>query len=300
MKTIILILSLLQVIIFAEEKGNSTMKDNCVITINSGKVSISADPQNGGLITSFKLGDYEFITQKKDSKEGFGSTVWPSPQSVWNWPPPAVLDRKPYTVENLEDTVKMTSGEGCKTGFQLSKEIVSGKENSIKLKYEMKNISNEVKKTAVWEISRAPKGGMLFYPIGAPEMGVKFFPPVDVKNIDGIIWFDANLNKQENHKLSYGDGKEGWLAYAINNKLFIKKFDDILPAETAPGEGEILYYSSFTCDYIEIEVQGKYAELAPGKSVSLEVEWIGIEIPEGIKVEAGNKELVEFVRSVIK
>ena len=68
----------------------------------------------------------------------------------------------------------------------------------------------------------------------------------------------------------------------------------------APGEAEISFYISGETDYIEIELQGKYESLNPGEKPVFKVEWTAADIPADIKVEKGSKELVEFVRGIIK
>jgi len=55
------------------------------------------DSADGARISSFKLDDSQLLSVGSSSDTQNGSTFWPSPQSVWNWPPLAALDNKPYT-----------------------------------------------------------------------------------------------------------------------------------------------------------------------------------------------------------
>lgn len=299
--SLIFLLCLFQNRIHAQYQKDSIMilKDNLYL-ITSGRVSFTVNPLKGGRIISFKLGDYEFLTGKKIDPNGYGSTFWPAPQSMWNWPPIPALDSKPYSAVDNDSSIKLTSAQDPKTGFQFIKEFSAGKNSSINLKYSIINKSSETKKVAPWEISRTVKGGLLFFPMGKGEFGTKYFEPAHVDIIDGIAWYKVEINRPKNNKLNRADGLEGWLAYAVNNKLFIKKFNDTKTESIAPGEGEVLFYVGSNADFIEIEVEGEYKSLKPGEESLWNMEWIARDIPSSIKVEKGNNELVNFVREIVK
>jgi hypothetical protein len=268
-------------------------------TIKSGALTLSADPDDGGKIISFKHGNFEFLTQKDVCPEGYGSTLWPSPQSEWNWPPPMVLDREPYSFKINNDSITLTSGCDPVSGLQLTKEFISGKENSVKLSYKIINQAEKTKKVALWEVSRVQKGGLLFYPKGNSAIGKKCFPNAEVSIMDGIIWFDATDCNGREHKLNYGDGEEGWLAYLIDSRLFIKKYLDSKPEEQAPGEGEVSFYIDSTSNFIELELQGRYKELLPATTLNFETIWIAAELPSFLTGILGDSKLVDFVRAVV-
>jgi hypothetical protein len=164
-------------------------------------------------------------------------------------------------------------------------------------------ITNETEKEislSPWQITRAKKGGILFFPKGEGAQRMKYFPLAETEYIitdSGTkpIW----AYRFDNHRLNINDGSEGWLAYAIDQKVFIKKYEDNKPDKFAVGEGEVIFYTSRNQDYIEIEIQGKYEKLTKGNSLSWDVEWFAFEIPTNIKIEVGNADLVNFVRGKI-
>jgi hypothetical protein len=268
-------------------------------SLESGSNKITVDPAKGGRITSFKINEFEFLAGKNIHPEYYGSTFWPSPQSLWNWPPPGILDSSPYSLEIKNNYIKIISKEDPATGFQFIKEF-SPASCGINLTYTIKNIADKINKAAPWEISRVPKGGIFFFPFGEKPLATKVFEPVNVNIIDGILWYKDEKKRPENHRLSMADGSEGWTAFISGNKLFIKKFQDIKPEMHAPGEGEVLFYVSAEADYIEIEVQGRYVTLDPEEKTDWKVEWIGAEVPDSIRIEKGNKDLVELVRQIVK
>jgi hypothetical protein len=167
------------------------------------------------------------------------------------------------------------------------------------LKYSITNISDEIKKAAPWEITRVHKGGLLFFPIGEGQVGNKHFGPAPTDVLDGIVWYKDEKEKPKESELSIANGSEGWAAYAIDGRVFIKKFPDVKPEDQAPGEAEVSIYVDATSDYVEFEIQGKYGAIKQGDRISWSVEWFAANIPANIKVERGSKELVEFVRNII-
>jgi hypothetical protein len=261
---------------------------------------MSIDPNAGGRITSFKLGNYEFLTGKDIHPDNYGSTFWPSPQTIWNWPPPSVLDNEPYQSVNNGKSIILTSGKDPVTGLQFIKEFSTGKNDWLEITYSMINISQDVKKAAPWEVTRAHKGGLLFFPAGETPLGKKSFDKAPAETINGIVWYKDEKTRPEKDLLTIDDGSEGWIAYAIDGRVFIKKFDDIKPAQFAPGEAEISFYISSAADYIEIEIQGEYKPIDPGKRSVWKVKWTAANVPSDIKIEKGNEQLVELVRGLIK
>ena len=106
------------------------------------------------------------------------------------------------------------------------------------------------------------------------------FPP---EVLDGIVWFQDTKERPKENELSIADVSEGWAAFAIDGKLFIKKFTDIKQAQAAPGEAELSIYVSNEADYIEFEIQGQYTTLTPGVKMTWNIEWIAVDIPETIR-----------------
>ncbi|MGA7719725.1 MAG: DUF4380 domain-containing protein [Ignavibacteriaceae bacterium] len=283
----------------AQNKSITTTKNGSYI-INTGNKNMTFDPKEGGRITSFKLDDYEFLTDKNVHPDNYGSTFWPSPQSNWNWPPPAVLDNEPYQVEYKGKSIVATSGIDPVSGLQFIKEFSGGKNNRMYLTYSILNVYKEVKKVAPWEVTRVHKGGLLFFPAGETPVHKKSFDMALTETMNGIVWSKIEKQGPKSSLLSISDGSEGWIAYAIEGKLFVKKFEDIKPAMFAPGEAEISLYLCPDADYIEIEIQGKYESLNPGSKSVWKVEWNAANIPSTIKVDKDSKELVDFVRGLIK
>ncbi|WP_315821560.1 hypothetical protein [Paraflavitalea speifideaquila] len=79
------------------------------------------DPEKGGRITLLSIDGKNFLTDSLVNKDNWGSTFWPSPQSDWNWPPPAAWDNQPYTVQLEGNRIKMQGGVDSKSGLAVTK-----------------------------------------------------------------------------------------------------------------------------------------------------------------------------------
>jgi Domain of unknown function (DUF4380) len=281
-------------------KGSAALMSDGDYSVASGPARMSVDPRVGGTIDSLLFEGYEFLTGKDVHPFFYGSTFWPSPQSDWNWPPPPVLNVDPYAASVDGDTLTLVSGKDEITGFQFTKKFFPGKGGRLELRYTISNVSGAAKKVAPWEITRVRKGGLLFFPVGNNRLSKKSFGPVPVEVMDGVAWYKDPKEKPADNLLTSADGTEGWAAYAIDRKLFVKKFPNVRRDELAPGEGEITIYVSGVADYVEFEVQGKYEALGPGNGSSWQVTWIVADIPQSVASKVGNKELVEFARKLVK
>ena len=237
--------------------------------VKVGDVTMTINPEKGAKIMSLKYQDQEVINQSR-WPESFGSTFWTSPQKEWNWPPVPEIDKGVYQVEEKDGHLIMTSPVSEKLKYRIRKDFsVDKKDCAIVIAYSIINESGEERKVAPWEITRVPNnGGLIFF--DAPLEGIT---PAGVMNFeakDGAVWYQPDEAPQ-NRKIN-ADGK-GWLAFANNGLLLVKKFDDLKAGDPAPDEAEIQVYVNRGKTYIELESQGAYTTLAPGKSLSWTVRW---------------------------
>ena len=298
----IIIVFFFTVSLISQEKNmTQIIKQNDQYLLKFKNLEITVDPVTGGRISSLKLGNKEFLITKETNRFSYGSTFWPSPQSVWNWPPPNILDRGQYEVIDSSKKLILKSKVDNALGLQFTKEIsISEEDTSAQILYSINNTSDKDKKVAPWEITRMSKGGLVFFPKGLTPPKAKSFDPIPYSESNNILWYKIKKDEElNNHLLSVSDGSEGWLAYAFDGYIFIKSFEDVLPENQAPGEGELPIYIDSKSQNVEIEVQGPYTNIQPGKELRWKMKWFVREIPGNVKVETGNKELIEFVRSVI-
>ena len=266
-------------------------------TIKAGNVTMTVSAKEGGKIMSYKYDDKEMLSQLRMQNQ-YGSTFWTSPQKEWNWPPVTEFDRGAYTAQDLADTpnqLVLTSQVARKLPFQIVKQYNPGpKGKYITVAYTIINKGDTERKVAPWEISRvvADESGLIFF--DAPVESITPAGLIPFKGEAGASWYNFETGGQ-NRKIN-ADGK-GWLAYAANGLLMIKKFDDLTTSQPAPDEAEIQVYVNQGKTYIELESQGEYKTLAPGESLTWTVDWYLIPL----KDEAvPSKKLLDLVRKTIK
>jgi len=264
-----------------------------IYEIKSGN-AVMVVSSNGGRIISFRIGNNEFLT-RADQHENYGSTFWTAPQSDWGWPPYAVLDEDIYLVEQSDDKLKMKSKPDPKSGFQIEKSWQSLGDQAIRIEYIIRNISTTQKAVGPWEVTRVPCGGIAFFPDGEkaniPESNLK----PDLQKA-GINWISINKNPISIHQKLFSTANEGWLAYELNEILFIKQFPDIKPENYSPQQAEVEIYTRNDKSYSELENHGAYSVLQPGESTCYTVTWSLVPVSQKIKMNEGSRNLISFTR----
>ena len=261
-------------------------------TLKNGDRTMVIDAAKGGKILSLKYGEREVISQLR-WPEAFGSTFWTSPQKEWNWPPVPEYDKRPYTVEQKDGVLTLTSEVSERMKYRIRKAFaIDERDGAFVITYTIINENDEVRKVAPWEITRVQnEGGLIFFE--APVEGITPAGLMNFKDAFGAAWYqtdEANTNRKVN-----ADGK-GWLAYYCNGLLLVKQFDDLDASQPAPDEAEIQVYVNRGKAHIELESQGAYTTLQPKESVNWTVRWYLQ--PSDLPVEPSEK-LLKLARKQI-
>ena len=262
-------------------------------TLQNGERTMVIDAAKGGKILSLKYGEREVISQLR-WPEAFGSTFWTSPQKEWNWPPVPEYDKRPYTVEQKDGVLTLTSEVSERMKYRIRKAFaVDERDGAFVITYTIINESDEVRKVAPWEITRVQnEGGLIFFE--APVEGITPAGLMNFKDAFGAEWYQTdedNTNRKVN-----ADGK-GWLAYYCNGLLLVKQFDDLNASQPAPDEAEIQVYVNRGKAHIELESQGAYTTLQPKEAVNWTVRWYLQ--PSDLPAEPSEK-LLKQVKKMIK
>lgn len=265
--------------------------------IEFGNYAIEIDPVEGARILEFSLNRKSIVVPVGESPETFGSSLWSSPQSDWNWPPPAEFDKLPWNVTVEPQSLLLESKVSEQLGLAVKQRITAEPDlGAVLLEYELVNHGKTPRKVAPWQNTRVRPGGLTFYPASKPTYSYKenTLPLVPEA---GIVWFQHVAGEAtKDSRKSYADGEEGWLAQVDDRLLFIKQFENVKPTEQAPKEGEIVLYVDRKARFVEVEQQGSYQEIAPGASRHWKVRWYLRQLPDQVKVEQGNQALVDYVR----
>jgi len=239
------------------------------VTMKNGDVTMTINIEKGGKILSLKYQDKEVLSQSR-WPESFGSTFWTAPQKEWNWPPVQEFDKQAYTIQKKEDDrLVITSPVSQRLGLSVGKDFqIDKKDGAFVITYSIKNEGKEPRRVAPWEISRVPNAdGQIFFE------AVDSIWPADLMTFEkanGASWYKTD-EAQQNRKVN-ADAR-GWLAYAADGLLLVKRFQDLKNNEPAPGEAEVQVYVNRGKSYIELESQGAYTLLQPGESLQWTVCW---------------------------
>ena len=278
-------------------------------SLTLGSTSFEVDAMLGGRITSFKVGGKELLADAATTglDDYWGSTFWPSPQSLFILPPTndsiSNIDRNPYTPKLEGGVLTLTSA----LNIAAPKLVVTKKfsadvtKEAVIIEYTMTNGGTSPLTVAPWEVTRVAGGGLTFYPEASPPVlqpnAGTVMPPTT--NGAGARWFKHDTAVTAPTKF-FSDGSSGWVAHATGaagDLLLIKTFPDIQPADSPAGESEVEIYAVPT--YVEVEQQGAQETLAVGASSKpWTVRWYARKL--GAPAVPDSAELVTYVQNQIK
>jgi hypothetical protein len=223
----------------------------------------------------------------------WGSVFWTSPRSDWTpvtWPPPAAIDNAAYTGSIAGAHVVVSGSTDSGLGVSMSKDYAADATSGlITIAYTIH--ATKALKAAPWEVTRVPRGGIVFFPVGASLTA----GPLTVTQTSGIAWFNdaSKTATSPNGDKCFADGA-GWTAYVVGGNLFLKKFTDQPASAQAPGEGEVDVYPGN--GFLEFEVQGPYTSIAASGTLPWTIQWRVVKVPSTISIAVGSTALVDFAR----
>jgi hypothetical protein len=261
-----------------------------------GDVVFEIDPTDGGRVSKLALSGTDLIVSSGTDPTTWGSVFWTSPRSDWtpttnDWPPPSAIDSAAYTASVSGTHVVVTGMADSMLNVNMVKDYAADTSGWINIKYTID--ASKARKAAPWEVSRVPRGGIVFFPTGT---GTLTQGPFTVTQANGIAWIDdgPKTATSPNGDKCYGDGA-GWEAYVLNGNLFLKKFTDQPANGGLPsGEGEVDVYPGD--GFIEFEVEGPYTQIAANSSLSWSMQWKAVKVPSSVTVAVGSSTLVDFAK----
>ncbi|MBN2577176.1 MAG: DUF4380 domain-containing protein [Deltaproteobacteria bacterium] len=272
-----------------------------VYTFTFGDTTFAVDAAKAGRIAVFALAGQNILCAAKNSEDNnWGSTFWPSPQSDWNWPPPAEIDPGPYRAEMQGASLLVESPPAPGLGLAVSKRFsVDAAKAVVTIEYGIANQGKAPRKVAPWEISRVASGGLTFFPMGE---GRPWKGPQELLSLrlqDGVAWLASETRAASTDQKVFADGREGWIAHVAGDLILVKAFADTTPPQAAPGEAEIELYTDPGRTYVEVENQGAYMSLQPGAALAWPVRWFLRKLDTSVPRQAGSVALLALVRGLV-
>lgn len=201
-----------------------------------------------------------------------------------------------YTAEIVDDyTLKVISPDDNSLGIRTIRVFsLDSLSSHLTIRNTMVNISNRQTNWFYWSRTLVNKGGTIFLPLnqdsrfrhgwGKYVWGenpcIELKDPVDqqLSVIDHTIVYEAKSGQG----IKIGtDSDKGWMAYKLDDHLFVKKythFPDKEYSETA-GFTSIFYIGN---EFVELEPIGPQAILNPGESHTFEEKWWLLTCPENV------------------
>lgn len=270
-----------------------------LFTLSDNNISVTINAKASSRMISLKLNCNELLAPQQ-TKENYGSELRLSPQGKWR--STEQLKHLQYNVASISKTsLLLESAADTINGFRYSSKYELNKiDSSLEVTYTITNISNKIQEVAPWEVTCVPTGGVAFFPKGLtndiPRSNTQR-PLLSVRDSGGVIWYPYDTSQVSAQKLAM-KGSEGWLGYANKDVLFVKQIPVIHYSQLAPGQANIELYVNKEKSFIELENQGVYSRLSKGEALTYTVKWYVRALPRNIKIEAGNKSLIEYARRI--
>ncbi|MGC8802671.1 MAG: T9SS type A sorting domain-containing protein [Bacteroidales bacterium] len=279
-----------------EESQVFPQKSGSNYTFTFGPLFFAVDTNKGGRIVSLKYAGHELL-YLQSTQDMNGSTFWPSPQSLWGWPPLPNIDNKTYGGRIIGNKLLLTSKVDPTLHVRVYKSFaLDTTDTTLVINYYLKNEGSAAVSLAPWEITRVPIEGPIVFSLEDGQVTGNLAP--QTVELNSHLWYDQQNTQGSNSKF-FANGR-GWLAFInANNKLvFLKKFSDIISTSSAPSEAEIEVYTAGDRSYSELENQGQYVAIAPKDSVVYAVRWAVRALPANISITIGDTTLTNFIDSL--
>jgi hypothetical protein len=280
---------------------------NDILVVHNNFITLGIVPSIGGRVLQYDLGvDTFMITNESlygdlftlpsptpwDGSWGYGGyKTWPAPQSVWNWPPPPVLDWGIYDYEVFDysgDSVTIWLKGQTETirtpGLRFDRYLTAYRNSTrIKVTTVLFNHNSTAQSWGVWDVTQSI---------------VRHNPESDYSNIS--VYFPVTSNEDiwtngsnvparleilpgiEKVNYSGAEGKifaavpEGWVCFVDerDKQTYAKVFDIVEGANYPDNGGIVQVYTSSSSRYMEIEVTSPVESIgANGDSIVYTEYW---------------------------
>jgi hypothetical protein len=262
-----------------------------VLTISSGNLELdvleSAGPRIIRLRSRFLAGvnilaevpDQRISTPYGDYRILGGHRLQTSPETS---PSTYIPDFRPVEIHKLPNGLQIHGQVEPETGLSrsINLQFVEGEETLL-LSHILKNHGLIPLQISAWSLTMLPPGGHIIMPLQLssdttskvlPDRSLVFWPYSRLES-GGFLLREktAELAPSADHKPFKLGGLVNWLAYAINDLVFVKSFS-VFADRTYPDRGcSAEAYGNG--DFVELESLSPLVDLEPGQSLDHSEEW---------------------------
>jgi len=234
-----------------------------------------------------------------------GHRLWHAPEAI---PRSYIPDNDPPKVKEMGEFIRFTAEIEKETGIQKEIDIHMGNSEEILITHRLRNHNLWDVKTAVWALSVMGEGGRSILPL--PPRGRHEDQDIDPCNIVTMWpftdfsderWYLGKKNFMLSQTPGKGEGQkigisvpDGWVACAVNNNLFVKKFTYDSSAEY-PDRG--CNAAVFTNQAIlELETMGPMVNIKPGESIDHTERW---QLHKGVDAPKNDDDITKNILPLI-
>jgi hypothetical protein len=202
-----------------------------------------------------------------------GDKVWPSPQSVWNWPPPRGFDTMAFTGAVTTASVTLVGPVDSGFGMRVVREIaLHPTEPIMRVSSTFEKLRGSARQVGVWVITQVNNAERVFVPLPASTIFAKGYTnlsslPKGLVVTNGLV----SLARDPNASSKIGTDAGGVVWVGTNTTLLIE-------SPRSPGVGPKgfpdggcsaeVYTNPNPTPYIELELLGPLATLATNDTLS--------------------------------
>ncbi len=207
-----------------------------------------------------------------------GHRLWRAPEV---FPQTSFPDNDPVSIEELSDGVRLTQRAEAISGVAKSIELhLDAQGPALTLVHRLQNEGAQTHTFAPWGITQLPLGGVAFLPQPSANGGLG--PNRHLALWPYTRWTDPRLQLSDEWihvhaspqlpplKIGYFNC-DGWIAYAKDEALFVKRFEPQFNRPHADFDCNVEVYVNDR--FIELETLGPLTCLESGQSVALTERW---------------------------
>ncbi len=211
-----------------------------------------------------------------------GDKLWPSPQSVWNWPPDPLLDSAPLKVKVTAQHELLATGQPSpKSGIRFERLIsMNPVTGAVTLRNTMTNISGAPVHWGIWEVFQANSPLLVIAPLSPPAKFARGYFSFYAKNPPLATVRHAKLMLRRNTKSNWKIGIYAahsllQVKYAGRHETTLSLWHSVNGAGRYPDGGCTLevYSSPDPLNYMEMELMGPMITLQPGGRAVMITHW---------------------------
>ncbi len=210
-----------------------------------------------------------------------GHRLWIAPEEE---PVTYELDNGPVEIEETRNGIRTKQPIGELSGVEKQMEIsLARDENEVCIVHYLTNRRDKSIELAPWALSVMVVEGMLIIPLPTkiphadrltPNQQWSLWGYTDFSDPrwilgPGCIFFRGDINRGPN-KLGIAH-REKWVAYQLEEYLFVKYFDRVEGAEYP--DGGVNFETFANEEFLEIETLGPLVTLTPGDTISHKEKW---------------------------